>query len=253
FRVPKLRAIAILFVGEFFTICTPGLIGGDAMRIFYLARAAPEQKIDAGILVLMDRLVGMAALISLATGVLALRYDWLNHSTAAAAKLVHGMMGILAFGAVALLLALMVARTGALAGWGLVKKLAPVTTALHQYGKSWRLAFSAFVTTFVAHGCYYATYCCAARALAHASQPAPSFGDVFSVMPVVNTLVAMPVSLGGLGMRESLFQVLLHDLTGTPEAIGALIGMLGYAIQASWGIFGAGAFLSHQFLSKKPL
>ena len=33
FELPWVQATAILFISEFFTVCTPGSLGGDAMRI----------------------------------------------------------------------------------------------------------------------------------------------------------------------------------------------------------------------------
>ena len=62
-------------------------------------------------------------------------------------------------------------------------------------------------------------------------------------MPIVNTLTALPISFAGIGVRESLFQVLLHDLCRAPEAIGVLIGALGFATRLLWGLPGGAAFL----------
>ena len=42
---------------------------------------------------------------------------------------------------------------------------------------------------------------------------------MLSIMPIVNTLTALPISFAGIGVRESLFQVLLHDLCRAPEAV----------------------------------
>jgi uncharacterized membrane protein YbhN (UPF0104 family) len=124
-----------------------------------------------------------------------------------------------------------------------------VLTALQRYGADWKRTLAALGTTLIAHGFYYVTFCCAAHALTRGGPP--SFGDVFAVMPVVNTLVALPISLGGIGLRESLFQVLLHNLTGTPEGVGALIGTVGFCIQALWAaVPGAAAFIGYRWLSE---
>jgi len=54
-------------------------------------------------------------------------------------------------------------------------------------------------------------------------------------------------------VRESLFQVLLHDLRRAPEAVGVLIGALGFAIRLLWGLPGGAAFLWYRLprVSKK--
>jgi uncharacterized membrane protein YbhN (UPF0104 family) len=251
FELPWLQAAAILFISEFFTVCTPGLVGGDAMRILYLARIAPAKKMDAALTVLMDRLAGLISLIALAAGVLTLRYDWLSRS-ATVIRLVHAMMALLGVSALLLLVAIVAARRReALAGW-LPPSVGQVLTALQRYGTNWQSSLAALGMTLIAHGCYYVTFCCAAHALTRGGPP--SFGAVFSVMPIVNTLVALPISLGGIGLRESLFQVLLHNLAGTPEAVGALIGTVGFSIQALWAaVPGGAAFVCYRWLSATPV
>ena len=248
FKLPWRQATAILFISEFFTVCTPGLVGGDAMRILYLSRAAPEKKVDAALTVVMDRLAGLTSLIALAAAMLLLRYHWLMRS-AAVAKLVHVMMALLGVSAVLLLLGVVAARSKTLSERRLPATLRQMLTALRRYGTDWQRTLAAFGTTLIAHGFYYVTFCCAAHALTRGGPP--SFSDVFSIMPIVNTLVALPISLGGIGLRESLFQVLLHDLTGTPEGVGALIGTVGFSIQAAWAALpGALAFIAYRWLSK---
>jgi uncharacterized protein (TIRG00374 family) len=250
FNLPWMQATAILFISEFFTVCTPGLVGGDAMRIVYLSRAAPDKKLDAALTVLMDRLAGLLSLITLAAAVLAVRYHWLIRSPAVT-RLVHAMMALLGVGAVLLLLAVLAARSRKLSGGHLPENVKQVLVALQHYGTDWKRTLAAFGLTLVAHGLYYTTFCCAAHALTHGGEP--SFTAVFSIMPIVNTLVALPISLGGIGVRESLFQVLLHNLTGTPEGVGALIGTVGFGIQATWAALpGGAAFIGYRWFSKAP-
>jgi uncharacterized protein (TIRG00374 family) len=248
FDLSWIHATAILFISEFFTVCTPGLVGGDAMRILYLSRAVPEKKLDAALTVLMDRLAGLLSLIALAAGILTWRYDWLTRS-APVDKLVHVMTALLGVSAVLLIVGIVAARSQRLAGRRLPARITQVLGALRRFGADWKRSLAAFATTLVAHGLYYVTFCCAAHALTRGG--APSFRDVFSIMPIVNTLVALPISLGGIGVRESLFQVLLLNLTGTPQAVGALIGTVGFSIQALWAaIPGGAAFIGYRWFSR---
>ena len=48
-------------------------------------------------------------------------------------------------------------------------------------------------------------------------------GDIFAIMPIVNTIVSLPVSVGGVGVREGLFSVLLGSLTGLSGAVAVVI------------------------------
>ena len=160
---------------------------------------------------------------------------------------------ILAAGAAGLLLSLLAARFGVFARLPLPRWMRDMGGAFRQFGKDWKRTAGAFVTTLVSHVCYYTSFCFAAMALRRVGSPAAGFWDVFSVMPIENTLTALPISMAGIGLRESLFQNLLHDLSGVPPAVGALIGSLGFAMKALWSLPGAVVFVGYRLLGKtKP-
>ncbi len=249
FRLGWARATGILFIGEFFLTFTPGLVGGDAMRIFYLVKDAPEKTVDAVTVVVMDRIMGMLALICLAAALVSMRYEWLRQSSASS-HLVEAVVLILGGGVIALTLSLVVAAVGVPETWPVPQKVRELAGAFRQFAKDWRGTLGAFVTTLASHACYYTSFCCAALALGHLSHPAPTFGDVFTIMPIENTLTALPISFAGIGLRESLFQTLLHDLAGVPAAVGALIGAAGFSMKLLWSLPGAFVFLTHRLTKK---
>ena len=141
-------------------------------------------------------------------------------------------------------------RFGWFARLPLPRSLRDMGEAFRQFGRDWPRTVGAFATTLASHWCYYLSFCFAALALRGVSQPAPAFWDVFSVMPIENTLTALPISLAGIGLRESLFQSLLHDLSGVPPAVGALIGSLGFSMKALWSLPGAVVFVGYRLLRR---
>jgi hypothetical protein len=68
--------------------------------------------------------------------------------------------------------------------------------------------------------------------------------DVFSVMPVITLVTALPVFIGGLGAREQLFKQLLGDLAGTPADVAVAISLTGFAIYLVWALVGAVLFVT---------
>ena len=250
FRLTWRRATGILFVGEFFLIFTPGLIGGDAMRVYYLLQEAPDKKVDAFTAVAMDRIMGMVSLICLAAVIVSVRYRWLDQGTNPA-RLLHGVLLILAGGAVMLTLGIILASVGLPSSWPVPGWLKEIADAFHQCTRHRLGTALAFVTTLLSHGCYYTSFCCAAHALAHLGTANPPFWDVFSIMPIENTLTALPISFAGIGLRESLFQTLLHDLAGVPRAVGALIGSAGFGMKVLWSLPGAVVFLTHRLTGRQ--
>ena len=62
--------------------------------------------------------------------------------------------------------------------------------------------------------------------------------DFFAIMPVVDTLVAIPITLFGIGLRETLFQELLGAIYSVPGGAAALISVGGFGLQATVSILG---------------
>ena len=72
------RAIMLFFVGLFFNLFMPGYTGGDFARLYYLMREFPDKKKESILTVVMDRLIGMAALVLTALVTTVVRWQWLQ-------------------------------------------------------------------------------------------------------------------------------------------------------------------------------
>ena len=93
--VSWVRAGMIVTVGLFFNMLLPGLVGGDAMRLYLLFQKVPRKKLRGTLSVAMDRLLGLASLVVLAAMVVLLRFRWLNHvpQTTQITYLALGLLG----------------------------------------------------------------------------------------------------------------------------------------------------------------
>ena len=241
-----LRAFSFVMIGLFFNMFLPGLVGGDAVRLYLVFKCAPRQKTRATLSVAMDRILGMCSILLLAGLSVGVRFGWLSRS-AATLHIVYLVLALLAVGSVCVVLFF-----GAV-HFGLLRKLSkrtPFRPAIIESGKALQLYGTypgvmsvAFAITVVAHLVYYLSYYCAAQSLQGARTAGLSLTDILSIMPLVNTVTALPVSFGGVGVRETLFQELLGNLANVPPAIAALTASLGFVIQASWGLIGAGVYL----------
>ena len=54
--------------------------------------------------------------------------------------------------------------------------------------------------------------------------------DFFAIMPIERTISSLPISFAGVGLREKIFQVMLHGLCGVPEAVAVLIGSMSFLV-----------------------
>jgi len=245
FRLSWRRATSIFLIGLFLLTFTPGLIGGDAARVLYVIQEAPERKAQAILAVAMDRLMGLVSLILLAALAVLCRYHWLA-MTPATSWLEYVTLMILACSAGALILSCLMARLPWLSilekNPVMGEKLRDVGATFRAYRRHWPRMIQALLNTLAAHIFYFLTFYCAARALGAfdgpGSKPWHGFWDVFCIMPIVNTLTALPISLAGIGVRETLFQVLLNDLCGIAAGVGAAIGSLGFTMRVVWGLPG---------------
>ena len=248
-----LRALAIVMIGLFFNMFLPGLVGGDAVRLYFVFKRAPRKKTPATLSVAMDRILGMLAILFLTGLSVALRFHWLSRSNATL-QIVYLVLGLLGGGCIGV--ALLFGAVGLGFSHALPKRMPfrsviiESAKALEVYGAHLHLMGIAFAITIVSHIAYYMSFYCAAEAL-HGARPSLSAIDVLSVMPLVNTISALPISFGGVGVRETLFQTLLGNLANVPAPIAAVSASVGFAIQASWGLLGAVAFLLSQKFNRR--
>src|SRR5438067_8765043 len=77
-----LRALGIVMIGLFFNMFLSGLVGGDAVRLYFVFQCAPRRKTRATLSVVMDRLFGPFSILLLAGLSLLLRFDWFSRSGA---------------------------------------------------------------------------------------------------------------------------------------------------------------------------
>ncbi len=241
------RVFMLLLVGLFFNFFIPGGTGGDVVKIFYLLKETPGKRSAALLSVLVDRLIGLFGLILLAGLLIAARWQWLT-SSPLTEKWVWTALAILGGSVVS------IAPTFVLTGFGLVHKLparmpgrdkiAELALAYNLYGRAWRPSLAALVLSIIAHLGYFAVFYCAARAYQHDNVRIPTLGELCAILPIVNTIAAMPVSVGGLGVREGLFQIFLsnlHSSEGVPvstKAVAVVISSTGYFLTLIWGLIG---------------
>ena len=72
--LPVARSLRLHLVGLFFNVVIPGNVGGDVAKALYVARdAAPERRTTILLIVFIERLMGLAGLVTIATIITGLR------------------------------------------------------------------------------------------------------------------------------------------------------------------------------------
>lgn len=242
--LPWPRVFGIVFVGIFFNLFGLGAVGGDVVKIFYVVREAQSKKAAAGFTVLMDRIVGLLVLVGIAAVFVAFRYDWLM-STASTKALMATFVLILGGSSGLIIVAAFLAVTGLSKRLPdrlpLRSRILELVTVFEECGRDWRTLLASAVLSVIAHGAMFFTFFSAARALRVDSI---SYWDISAIMPIVNAIIAVPVSVSGVGVREGLFKTLLGDLCGLPASVTLPIATIGFLIGVFYCLIGGIVYLS---------
>ena len=223
------RVSGLFLIGMFYNQFLPGGTGGDIMKSYLLLKETPGKATGALLAVVFDRMVGLVALITITGILIALRYDWLTQF-AETRHLVWILLAVLGSAVLMLLTSFIVS------GLNLAHKLPQrfparerlieLSAAYHLYAHHWRATVAAFAVSVIAHLSTFATFLC----VAYAFRAEVAVLDFFAIMPIERTISSLPISFAGVGLREKIFQVMLHGLCGVPEAVAVLIGSMSFLV-----------------------
>jgi uncharacterized protein (TIRG00374 family) len=241
-RMSWRRATILFFVGLLFNLCLPGYTGGDFARLYYLMREFPHKKKEAVLTIVMDRLIGFVALVLTAFVTTVMRWNWLQKTPQATVLLWVLLVMVIGF-------TLMTVGSFVVSGFKLASKLpehAPfrerlieTSEAYHLFARAKRSLLYAFLLSFPVLFSFYGAFYCTAQAF----DARVSLLDMFSIMPIVTAIISIPITPSGIGARETLFRVLLHDLCGVPPQLSTLISLVGFSYFALFGAIGGLCYL----------
>jgi uncharacterized protein (TIRG00374 family) len=239
------RTLRIYLIGLFFNLFLLGATGGDVIKIFYAMRETASKKSAAFLSVLVDRMMGLLALVAVTAVLCFLRFDELMKKPVlmgSLALIMSVMVGIVIAG-------FLVDRfhlAHKLPRWmPLHARIIEFASAFSIYTRDMRTMVLTFGLSIPAHLLNFLAFYFAARAFgafAHAS----GVLDIFSVLPIINTITALPISLSGVGVREQLFYELFNGLFGTPESVAVMISITGFMMTVFWGIVGGCVYLFYR-------
>jgi len=233
-RVQKIRLnlprlSGLFLIGMFYNQFLPGGTGGDIIKSYLLLKETAEHKAGALLAVVFDRLIGLVALVAITVTLVSLRFDLLSR-TPETRNLLWLLLLVLGISISALIASFIVS------GFNLFHllphkfpgrdKLIEIAAAYHLYARHWVATFFAFAASLVAHLATFTTFLC----VAYAFHAGVKLIDFFAVLPVERTLTALPISFAGVGLREQILQVMLHNLCDVPIAVAKLIGTMSFLV-----------------------
>lgn len=251
--MPYLAAVKLTLVGMFFNTFLPGAIGGDPVKIYYVARHAPPGKrLEAGTSVLFDRVLGLASLVAMAIAAFAV-------ATALGAD--RAFLGDLGravrarFGPLVPLLALAGAcvalATAAALAVAMSKRAraaagrlpgaavgARIGAALGRAALCPRLVGAAFFVSCAAHAFTVLAFLVIGRAIGNS----PSAARTFTLVPIGLVAHAVPGPPAGLGVGEAVFEA-LFAIGARGPSLGAEICAIWHILTLAWNQIGGIAYI----------
>ncbi|MGB5702622.1 MAG: lysylphosphatidylglycerol synthase transmembrane domain-containing protein [Polyangiales bacterium] len=200
------RVAHLYFVGHFYNTYAPGGVGGDVIRGVAGRKAFGDldwASATSGVaVVFIERVIGVSALLVLATGAYLIRP-------------IPGMERVGLWAGLGL-----AAAASALLGIALAPRLAPhlpeklgkPLRALPRLYSIWPFLVAVFLSLII-----HTVNIVAGHAIMHSLDPSVTFAQSAVVMPLIGASAFFPLTVGGAGVREAAF-ALLYGTVGVPEA-----------------------------------
>lgn len=239
------RTAQLYMIGAFFNLFLLGATGGDVVKIFYAMRESGGERAGAFLSVVLDRVLGLLALAAVSAVVVGWQFQ-AYMATPVAQGLLLTIAAVLGASVGVVVVAAVVAALKLeerLPAWMPMRRaIVDLAVATQRYTRSPGTLFAAFALSIAGHLLLFSTFYFSAQAFTASL----NLGEIFSVMPIVNTITSLPISFSGIGVREELFQNLLDGLYGVPKAIAALISMGGYLVAVAWSLVGGVIYLFYR-------
>jgi uncharacterized protein (TIRG00374 family) len=240
------------FLGYLANLLPLGLVAGDSLKAVMLIHRNPGHKTESVASVLVDRVIGLYALLLLA----AIASLFLPPAALAAlapadrAAIVRLCLSVQAATIVStcgLVLVLIPAVTESRL-WDLVEHTPVVGRVLHKlvgamraYRRRVDLLLAAIGVSLVIHLCYVAAVVLMAQSIGIPANQRPSIGSIFIIVPPSMIAGALPI-----GFYETAITLLFRAASppGAPKNVGLLIALAYRIIQITIATIGVGYWLS---------
>ncbi len=228
--VPFLSMANFTFVGFFFNNLLPANIGGDVMRGYGLAKYT-EQNAGAAASVVLDRLIGLSAYMSVAA------------VSALAVVFLTDRMDLWPLAAVAVLALLALMTIGAflisrrISGFisqllhhGVLEKIAGIWDSLAAAFELYRFQYKTLALAFLIGLMGIATTSMVNYVLSLALGGGISLIHIFLFTPLIALVLIVPISIGGVGLGQVAYPF-FYGLVGVPEELAIALSLFVLGVQ----------------------
>jgi uncharacterized protein (TIRG00374 family) len=243
------RSSEISLVAQFFNSFLLGATGGDVLKAYYAARETHHKKTEAVVTVLVDRLLGLFAMLLFACLMMLPNYSLLAAHRRLAALAMFILLMMLGCGVVIVL-----------SLWGGLSRRWPeardwlkrlpkgdllerALEACRHFGRDWRFLAKMLAVSMALNVCCVLHIGAVASGLRLNINPLA----LFVIVPVIVCLSALPITPSGLGVRENLYVLMLEvPEINVPPASALSLSLIAYAGFLTWSVIGGIVYLTRK-------
>ncbi|HYA31736.1 MAG TPA: lysylphosphatidylglycerol synthase transmembrane domain-containing protein [Thermodesulfovibrionales bacterium] len=223
------RLFSLYLIGSFFNHLLPGIIGGDAVKAYYLYRDTGRGS-SAVASVFMDRYIGFTALMLLGLTAFPFGFSYFRGSYL---EWILPLIVLIFIAGSFLVFGLRIGRG--------IKSLSGLYDYFAVYkGKKTVIAETLFLSILI-----QALVICAVYILSRGLKVYVPLLPLFIFIPVISTIATLPISISGIGVREASF-VLLFGFLGTSPAQATAVSFAWFLSMAAGSLPGLIEYLRYR-------
>lgn len=246
-RIPRWECYKLNLIGLFFNYVMPGGVGGDVVKAFYIVKDHPHNRMGAGISVLLDRVMGLYAMILLAITSLMFHYSEVMINSQLKAIL-QGLVALFVLFTVGLLLAF----SNQFRQWGWKKylesskvgqKIISAYEAIHSYSQHRKILVQTVILSLITQILVIFLIAWLGSQLGFTET---SLGVYFSVVPLGFMVTAIPISPAGVGVGQMAFFFLFNLFIGHESQVGPTVITAYQVLNFILGLMGVWFFIQRK-------
>lgn len=231
----------LTLIGTFFNYAMPGGVGGDVVKAYYFGKDHPKARTEAITSVILDRVLGLYAMIFMAMAVML----WDHERVFASTTLRHlltliSVLWVIASAGFLLVFSRRLKETGwlqsVLAKLPLSAKFLKLYETAHRFGLFRRRVILVLLLSLMSQSTTIVFLWVAGQAAGFTEVPLQIY---FLAAPLGYMATAIPISPAGLGVGQAAFYVLFNLYLHQDSGVGATVITAQQVMTAIYGAAGA--------------
>ncbi len=231
----------LFHIGLFFNYALPGSVGGDVVRAYYIVQEHRERRMDALLTVVVDRLLGLYAMVVIGTGAILFNLERIqsNNQLVSLSIATLGLflfMTTFWFASFSKRLKRLLRVESALGRLPMSEKLIKAYQAAQGYGERKPKLFFAFGLSIVAQFFSIAFMMLVGHTIGERDV---SLATYLFAVPLGSIIASVPIAPAGLGVGQVAFLVLFQMYSGEKSLLGQTAITAFQIALLAWGMLGA--------------